>query len=304
MKKYNEILNQYDLKPKKIEFRGNAVIIHTKDGSYVLKEKGRSIRTEIYEYLKTRHFNYYPEILSNRGDDYELVPYLEDSPIPSEQKIMDLIDLMALLHSKTTHYKEVTEDDYKEIYEDISGNLEYLRTYYLDQISLIEMKIFMSPSEYLLARNISKILGAIYYTKDELENWYKMCKEKRKIRQVVLHNNLKLDHFIRNESSYFISWNKAKIGLPVFDFYKLYKSHGLSYDFVDLLNLYEKKYPLLEEERKLLFILMSMPEKLEQTDSEYQRCKMVSEKIDFLYKTEFVISPYNSKKGKEEQAHK
>lgn len=304
MKKYSEVLEKYHLKPNKIEYKGKAIILYTDEGNFVLKENGRENKNEIYEYLKSRHFTYYPDTISERGTDYEIVPYIESSKIPDDQKMLDLIDLLALLHSKTTHYKEVTEDDYKEIYEDVKGNIEHLKTYYNDQIALIETKIFMSPSEYLLACNISKILAALYYAENEIENWYKIVKEKRTMRHVVLHNNLSLDHFIRNEESYFINWKKAKIGIPIFDFYKLYKRHGLQFDFYDLLTYYEKKYPLQEEERKLLFILMSLPDKLEERETEYARCKMVSEKIDFLYKTEYIISPYNTKKSKEDNTHK
>lgn len=303
MKKFNEILSEYQLKPYKREYKGNALIIYTDQGNFVIKEQGRKQNTDIYEYLDSRNFRYYPARINSKEDDFEIIPYIEENKIPDEQKMLDLIDLLALLHSKTSHYKEVTEDDYKEIYEDLLGNIEHLETYYMDQISLIETKIYMSPSEYLLARNISKILGAIYYAKSKTEAWYEQVKDKRKVRYVVLHNHLNLDHFIRNESSYFINWRKAKIGIPVFDFYKLYKAHGLEFDFYELLHIYEKKYPLLEEERVLLFILISLPEKLDEEENEYQRCRMVSRKIDFLYKTEFVISPYNSQKSKENNAH-
>lgn len=304
MKKINDILQKHDLKPYKREYKGSAFIIYTDKGNYVLKEKDRGSNNHIYEYLKSRNFCYYPEEISDIDDDYRIMQYIEENTIPDEQKMLDLIDLLALLHNKTTHYKEVTEDDYKEIYEDLYNNIEHLLTYYLDQISLIETKTYMSPSEYLLARNISKILGALYYAKTELESWYKKVKDKRRIRYVVLHNNLNLEHFIRNENSYFINWDKSKIGLPVFDFYKLYKNHGLEFDFYELLRIYEKKYPLLDEERALLFILISLPEKLETISNEYQRCKMVSRKIDFLYKTEFVISPYNTDEGKKYNTHK
>ncbi|MDD3340788.1 MAG: hypothetical protein PHN72_01105 [Bacilli bacterium] len=303
MKKYNEVLEKYHLKPKKIEYKGKAVIVYTDEGNYVIKEIGREDKNEIFEYLKSRNFSYYPEATLERDADYEIVPYIEGSHIPEDQKMFDLVDLLSLLHSKTTHYSEVTEDDYKEIYEDVKGNIEHLRTYYTDQITLVETKIFMSPSEYLLALNITKILSALYYAEAEIESWYEMIKEKRTMRRVVLHNNLSLDHFIRNEKSYFINWKKSKIDIPIFDFYKLYKRHGLDFDFYELLAYYEKKYPLQDEERKLLFILMALPDKLEERESEYARCKMISEKIDFLYKTEFIISPYNTEKGKENDAH-
>lgn len=300
MKKYNRILEELDkdVNIQSIAYKGKVRIIKAKEKSYAIKEKKNAKNKEIFDYLKTRHFSYYPEILKEE-EDYEVMQYIEDTEMPEEQKMFDMIDLVSLLHSKTTHYKDVTEDEYKEIYEDIAGNIEYLQSYYNDTITIIESKIFMSPSEYLIANNISKILAAIYYAKQSLNTWYDMVKEKKRIRYVLLHNNLKLEHFLENEKSYLTSWDKAKVGIPIFDFYKLYKSHGLEYDFYELLKQYEKNYPLQKEERLLLFILMSLPELLEETENEYQRCVMTSKKIDLLYKTEFIISPYNTEERKE-----
>ena len=47
------------------------------------------------------------------------------------------------------------------------------------------------------------------------------------------------------------------------ELYKLYKRHALDFNFENLLKTYEKNYPLLEEERNLFFILISLPEKIE-----------------------------------------
>ena len=38
-------------------------------------------------------------------DQYEITEYIEDIEMPKEQKMQDMIDLVALLHSKTTHYE-------------------------------------------------------------------------------------------------------------------------------------------------------------------------------------------------------
>lgn len=168
----------------------------------------------------------------------------------------------------------------------------------MDVITVIESKVYMSPAEFLLACNISKIFSALNYCSHELEQWLELVKAKRKQRFVVLHNHLELDHFIRNRDAYLISWDKAKIDLPIFDFYKLYKKHGLEYDFESVLRHYERGYPLLEEERKLLFILISLPDKLVFDVSEYEMCKRVSRQIDFLYKTELLLSPYYAKDKK------
>ena len=292
MRQIKEVLNKYELKPHRYIKSGKVFFIDTVDGRYAVKEKNTN--NDIFKYLNTRNFNYYPKILSSAQDDYEITEYIDETPIPNEQKMLDLIDITSLLHNKTTHFKEIDEDEYKQIYEDVKNNIEYLKSYYNDIITIIETKVYMSPSEYLLARNISKVYNALNYCDKEIEAWYKLIEGKRKKRQVVLHNNLEINHFIRNNSAYLTSWNKSKIDIPIFDLYKLYKKHAIDYDFTEILKRYEKNYPLKEYERKLLFILMVMPDKLEFVSNQYMMCKKISEFIDYIYKTESLISPYYS----------
>ena len=283
--KINEALKHYSLVPTRYQKRGKVSIVGTNKGTFVFKNQ--KLNLEILNYLRSRNFDYMPRFINDiRHDEYQITEYLSDLDIPKEQKILDLIHLVALLHSKTTHYKEIDLDDYETIYEDIDNNLNYLYSYYTDIITLIENKVFMSPSEYLLARNITKIYDSIDRCKNMLEDWYKLIKDKRKQRQVVLHNNLKLDHFIRNESSYLISWDKAKIGNPVFDLYKLYRNHAFDFDFSDILNEYESHYPLMKDERALFHTLISMPSLIEFNDTEYNMCMKISKDIDIIYKTE------------------
>jgi len=295
MRKFNDLLNKYEIKPVKYNLLGKVTIITANDGKYVIKEKNRSMNKNTYDYLKSRSFDYYPKVLSDNDDDYEVIEYIENIDIPREQKMLDMIDLVSLLHSKTTHFKEIDIDDYKKIYEDINNNIEYLYSYYTDIITIIESKVYMSPCEYLLARNISKIYSALGYCKNELESWYKLIDGKRKKRVVFLHNNLDITHFIRNENSYLINWDKSKVDMPIFDLYKLYKRSAYDYDFTSILNRYEQKYPLKEEERKLFFILISLPEKIEFNKTNYKMCEDISRQIDMLYKTDKFISPYYSK---------
>lgn len=296
MKKINDLLRKYSIKPYRYTKEGKITIIDTTNNKYVIKENNNN-QNKIYNYLKSRNFNYYPKILNDNSDDYKIMEYIEEYNIPAEQKIIDLIDLTALLHNKTTHFKEIDEDEYKEIYEDINNNIIYLKSYYNDLINIIDTKVYPSPSEYLLARNISKINSSLRFAEHELEEWYEIVKKSNKKRLVVLHNNLNLDHFLRNDNSYLISWEKSKIDIPIFDLYKLYKRVGLDFEFTELLKRYEKNYPLLKEERKLLFILMALPDVIEFTDDEYLNCKQVGKMVDLVYKTEMIISPYYSKEG-------
>ena len=290
MKQINEILKKYKLKPNRYVKNGKATIVDTEIGRFVIKKN--NYNKKIFNYLKSRNFNYYPKIINDLDEEYEISEYIEEIDYPNEQKMLDLINLISLLHSKTTHFKEIDYEDYKQIYEDIKNNIEYLEDYYNEMITIIESHVYMSPSEYLLARNISRIFISLNFCKNEIENWYNLIKDKTKQRVVVLHNNLDLSHFIKNNNSYLISWDKSKIGIPIFDLYILYKRHALDYDFSEILKNYEKNYPLKKEERILLFILIALPIKLEFNKSTYELTKEISNQMDIMYKTEKLISPY------------
>lgn len=283
----NEALKKYDLIPRGYETRGKSIIVNTDKGKFVFKDV--PFNGDIINYLKTRNFDYIPSYLNDVScDDYQLCDYVSDLDIPSSQKIFDLISLVSLLHSKTTHYEEIDLSEVEQMYEDLDNNLSYLYGYYTDLITLIESKVYMSPSEYLLARNISKIYQMIDMCKADLDKWYLLVKGKRKRRNVVLHNNLSLDHFIRNENSYLISWEKAKVGSPVFDLYKLYLNEAINFDFEELFKEYEKRYPLYEEERMLLYILICMPPLIKFDRNEYDMCFLISKDIDVLYKSSII----------------
>ncbi len=293
MKQINDILKKYQIKPHRYIKSGKTTIVDTEIGRFAIKKNNKD--KKIFDYLRSRSFNYYPRTISDENEEYEIAEYIENLDYPNEQKMLDLINLISLLHSKTTHYKEVDFEDYKQIYEDIKNNIEYLESYYNDIITLIESHIYMSPSEYLLARNISRIFISLNYCKEEVENWYALIKDKTKQRVVVLHNNLDLSHFIKNDNSYLISWDKAKIGIPIFDLYILYKRHALDFDFSEILKQYEQNYPLQKDERKLFFILIALPPKIEFDKSTYEQTKEISNEMDIMYKTEKLISPYYSK---------
>lgn len=291
--KINQVLKNKGLKARGYRKQGKITIIETTDGKYIYKEG--KLNPQILNYLKSRSFDYLPSFLNNQNDPYQLTKYVNDLDIPKEQKILDLARLTALLHSKTTHYKEIDLDYYEQIYEDLDNNLNYLYLYYTDLITLIETKVYMSPSQQLLARNITKIYDTISENKNRLEKWHEDIKEKRKERRVVLHNNLKLDHFLQSDSAYLVSWDKSKVGSPVFDIYKLYKNHALDFDFETVMHEYEKHYPLTKEEKELLFILISQPELINFNNTEYQNCQNISKMLDRIYKTEMLISPKESK---------
>ena len=291
MKQLNDFLKENNIKPLRYIRKGKIYIVEENNKKYIIRKNNNN--DILYNYLSSRSFDYIPKIIK-KDNNYMLVEYIDDIEIPKEQKIIDLIGLVSLLHSKTTYYKETTKDDFKQIYEDIKSNIDYLKIYYDDIMRLIESKVYFSPSEYLLARNISIIYKSLYFCENKIEDWYKLTSNNSKQRYVLLHNNLDLSHFIENDRSYLINWDKSKKDLPIFDLYKLYKNHHIDFEFSEILDEYEKNYPLKEEEKLLFFILISLPEELKLNKCEYDNCIIISNEIDRLFKSEKLFSLYQT----------
>lgn len=285
-----DILDRYNISNKKITIRNNARIL---DDKIVIKNKKRDDIDDIYGYLKSRSFDYFPYPIE-MNDKYEVYPYLKDMYEPYEQKAMDLMHLLSLLHSKTTFYREVDIDRNKEIYEDIEQKLEYLDGFYNVLITRIEKEVYMSPSSYLIARNINIIFGSIYYARDSLDKWYEKVRNNKNERVVNIHNNISLEHYIKNEKPYLISWNNSKIDSPIYDLLSFYKNHYLDFDFDDLFHFYESSYPLKEEERFLLFTYMAMPSEIKSVNDELEMCIEINKMIEYLYKTSNLIMNYHN----------
>ena len=285
-----KIASEYNIPINKITIKNNTRII---DDKIVLKKKKNNDLNNVYKYLKSRSFDYFPEPITI-DNLYEVYPFLEDTYEPSEHKATDIMHLLGLLHSKTTFYREIDIDKNKEIYENISDELEYLNNFYNDLITMIEKEVYMSPSGYLIARNINIIFGSIYYAKHNLEEWYKKIDNNKNERVVNIHNNISLDHYIKNEKPYLISWNKSRIDSPIYDLLSFYKNHYLDFDFDDLFHFYESGYPLKEDERLLLFTYMAIPYKIEIISDEYEMCIKINKMIEYLYKTSNLIMNYHS----------
>ena len=297
MKLFKKILDKNDLKVDKYTMKGKTMIVNTPLGQFALKKGNLD---NIYKYLLSRNFEYFPKVIDS-NEDSTIYEFVDDVKYDNEQRAFDLIHTIALLHSKTTYYKDVDIDEYKKIFEETIEKINYIYNYYMDVINIIESKIYMSPSEYLIARNISKIFSCIYFCKNELESWYEIVKTEKRKRVVTLHNNLKLDNIIRNKSVYLIGWEYSKIDSPIYDFINFYNNYALYFDFRSLLNEYERIFPFKEEEKKLLSVLISIPSKIPNTEKEYNKVKNVRQLLDKIYKTEMLLTPKEKEETKSTQ---
>ena len=289
MNKSIEVLKSI-YKPYRYTIKGKSTILETTCGDFIIKPKNKDIN-ELYTYLTNRGFMNYPKIIDSSRDEVNVFEYVEDIKLPKEQKCDDLIEIIASLHNKTSYFKEVSEDKFKSIYEDIKSNISYLSNYYNTLYEIGFNEVYESPSNYIFMRNYFKINAVLEYANSELDNWYSLVTSETKIRVCLIHNNLELNHLLNNK---LISWDNYMIDTPVIDIVKLYKKEWKNIDFSEILERYMYKFPLLEYEKKLLFILISMPPQIKKSDNEFEKCKVVSEVMDYVFKTEELIRPYNT----------
>jgi len=292
MNKSLEVLKKI-YKPYRYTIRGKVMILNTTSGDLVVKEKknDKNMR-ELYNYLVSRNFTNFPTLIDDARSDVNVYEFLDSVSMPLEQKALDLIDLISNLHNKTTFYKSVTEDTFKEIFDNIKANIDYLKVYYDEWYEKIKKDIYMSPSNYLFIRNAYKIFASLDFCLHELDEWFSIVKEQSKKRVCLIHNHLCLDHFLKNDKDFLISWEDSRVDSPVMDLYHLYKCEYFDTSFDVLLNRYFEKVRLTEDEKKLFFILISIPKKIEFFENEFKSTQSVREALDYLFITESLVRPY------------
>lgn len=291
------IIKKHCHSTRKFEIHKNSILyVNDKGKKFVAKKNDNNI-LDIYNYLNSRGFGYLPRLVYCDNDSY-VYEYVEDTNTPDEQRISDLIKLDALLHNKTVYYKDMSLDEVKEIYERLSAKIDDVFNYYDDLITIIENNVYMSPSEYMLARNCSSIFSCLNFCKKELDEWYEITSKKSKKRIVLLHNNLDTNHLIRSDDNILISWNNATRDLPIYDFIRLYKKNYNKYDFDELYKEYLKRFPLLEEETKLMYIILFIPEKILFKTSEIESTIEVGKLCNYLFMTDRLFMENEAKNRK------
>lgn len=293
--KLKEIVLKY--KPLKYTLKGKTINVNSMQGNFVIKPAKKDI-ISLFSYLNSRSFYNYPKVIA-KDDDYITYEYLKELETPKEQQLLDLVLVVAKLHNKTVYFKEVTEDKYKEIYDNIKDNVIYLRDYYSGIYDEAFNEIYISPAKYNFLLNYSLLNNDLAFILDELDEWFNLVKESNKQRVCLIHNNLSLEHFIKGMDSYLISWDKYTFDTPVMDIVNLYHNEYLTCDFSGILKEYLKNFKLSVDEEKLLFILLSLPDKVNFDDSEFNNTINVANLVDYIKRTEKLIRPYYTEKQKE-----
>ena len=265
----------------KVEKIDNLKIIY-KDNKKICIKKTNNIFIDRQRYLSSKNFlNYIPTKIEN---EYEIREYIDQIPISNEDKISELIYLICLLHTKTTHYKNLDLDRIKEFYEKETNEIIELKRYYELLFENCIYK-FLPPSIIMLISNTSLIINSLDESKRKLDEWYEIIKVKKRKRVVLNHNNLKISNLIVGNNLYLINWNNSIIDYPIYDLLSLFKNNYKIIDMIDIYNIYLSKYGLLKEEKLLLYSKLLRVLKIDFTKSEIENTKIVTDTINYLKST-------------------
>ena len=293
MNDLKNILRNSNVKIRAFKYIGKVVILETNKGMLVYKENSNNYK--IYEYLKNRGFDNFPKIYKDYDSRIYLYEYIKPRELSNLEKLLDLIKISGKLHFKTSFKKEVDIAQIKEIYENIVNEVNYLKAYYEDMNNYIDTVVFMSPAMYLLVSNLDIINYLLSFIQVEIENWYDLVKDKKVIRYSLIHNNLSLSHLLESDYKYLISWENAKVDMPIIDLIKLYQENYYDIDLEVLLNEYEKENKLENYEYLFLLIKLSLPKKLEFTRNTLKDTYKINKYFIYLRKIVKLIQKNDDK---------
>lgn len=290
MSSLTDALNKYNLRIDKYEEKNNVRIINTNQGKYVLKKNTYNDK-DLFEYLKSKQFNYYLE--PKKIDNYNIFPYIEEINTPKEDKAIDLVYILSILHNKTLVYRNIAIDDIKKQYENLNEEIDNINKFYFEKQDIIEQKIYMSPEEYMLIRNISVIYSSLTFAKEKLKEWYEYKIKQKKERIVLLHNKPSIEHLLINDKKNLISWDNYKRDIPIYDFLYFYKENYEDLEMNSLFDIYCSKFPYTEDEYLLFLVFLTIPKKIEFTHHHYNNTVEVYNLVEYLNITRDFISKYN-----------
>ena len=257
------------------------ILTYDNDEKILIKKRKQYNLEEIYKYLDDHNITNYLKPFKITSKELYF-NYLNKKNLENDEIAKHLIYILSDLQNKTTIYKEIDKDKLKEEYDNFNNKIVNLQQYYFTLQDVIENKVYMSPCEYLFVRNVSIIYETLNFSKNIVNKWYEIMKNKKTERYVYCHGKCELNHFITSTNDYFISLENAHLGRVTEDFIYFYKKNYNDTDMLSNFKLYQHRYQYKEEEYLYLLINITIPEKIDIYPSSLKKCVELTNFFDRL----------------------
>lgn len=283
---YTPILQQYGLKPFRVDDYGKVKKIHTNAGLFALKEitNAREMaaiqqsyifygKQSVPLYLSKQGFPFV-----SYGRHYYLMPWISsDERKEKREHVRSFFRDLAYLHQKSLKQIDINEEEIRNYYENKKREWERQRAFLQSYVEKCENAWYMSPFQLQCCTYFHETMQAYWFAETELEKWYEKMKETKKWRIAWIHGKARLSHYIEmeNDNRYFFSWERASWNSPLFDVIMALRYHMRTFppigdEWVEGMEEYGKTLPMLEEEWSFLFSHLAQPHFLYRCIYEYE----------------------------------
>lgn len=263
-------------------------IIENDKGKFFITPKCND-KNKIFEYLEQKKFPYFLPVIYDSSRHYEMYPYIEENKLV-EDKAIDFVHILSLLHIKTTTYREVVLNDVEKLYQSLSKKIEKKSHDYQVLQNQFEQHVYMSPDEYLFMRNINLFYDSLNMARMYLEEWKSLKENNSQERVVFLHGKPSLSSFIDIDNPYFIHWDLSHKGYVIYDFLFFYQTDFDVVEMESLFQIYQTKYPFMQDEMYLFYCYLLLGKDFDFSHGYYENTLIIQKMIQYLEKTrEFVL---------------
>lgn len=285
-----EILKEYQIQPRHLEKIGKVYKVFSGNNVFALKEtevtKGKNLFS-IYPFLYHKGFYRFVPLYPAKNGQYMilrdqklyyLMPWLGSESRPVETNhARKMFRELARLHLLTSQEMEMDQTNIEDHFERTSGQWNKEMQYLDSWIEQCEQKWYMSPFEWEFVQYYHEFQKAYEYALRTLKIWKDTMLESKKIRTVLLHGKVSLDHFVFDDKGYgyFINFDESRIGSSYQDLLPFLSNTLSTYpmngeDCMEWLNIYMKHYPLKETELLLMKSYLAHPGFMIQLLNRYQ----------------------------------
>lgn len=268
------------------------IIDHNDDGR--IKEKLEALKIDCFNIpIPTNQ----RAITTNINDKIvSLTPWISEEYIEAKDiKLKFYLKKIADLHLKSQFSSNISNSFYLETYSYINEK-EQETTQLLDKMMEdIERIDYKSPSQWYYTLNYTKLLKSIEKSKDCLNKFHELTKDKSVIRQVITHQNFDYNHIFISKDK-IISNEKMTICSPIFEIKSLYDhSYFGSIDLSGCLKEYFEKFSFEDYEIEWLLALLYIPNVKFYPGNDFKNLTNIMQAI-FTYKSIEELDAYLHKK--------
>jgi len=260
----------YNIEPQVlIKYSDKVYQIKCENESYSLKYVDHFNDGKVCEKLEALHIDYFTMPVKTqqrtitptfKNKVIRLTPWIQEEYLEAKDiKLKYYLSRIGEVHNKSVFTSNVSISFYKETVASIEESQQQALHILDKMMEDIERLDYKSPSQGYYTLNYTKFIKSLEKSKEHLNKFKELTKDKSTIRQVITHQNFDYNHIFISKDK-IISNEKMQICSPVYELKSLFEhSYFGSIDLSGCLKEYFNKFEWEDYELEWLFALLYIP---------------------------------------------